>query len=166
LRLTRVITLATLIEAGEISSIEVELGAREQRTRLLYGTPGFVNWLKERLRSDEPSPLFADLTPNEQLDLLFYDFLSGKPLVYTKQFRVIKFENNAVWELKTPDLRIFGWFAMKDCFIAVFGDWAWRIKEHALYRGYRIEVKRFRRRIGAEDGLCVRGVTPGDVISL
>jgi hypothetical protein len=161
-----VVTLATLIQAGEISSIEVELDAREQPTRLLYGTPGFVSWLKERLRSNEASPLLADLNPREQLDLLFYQFLSGRPLVHTRQFRVIKFENNAVWELKTPDLRIFGWFAMKDCFIAVFGDWAERIKEHGLYRGYRIEVKRFRRRIGAEDGLCVKGVTPDDVVSL
>ena len=160
------VTLATLVEAGEISPIEVELGPREQPTRLLYGTPAFLNWLKERLRSAETSPLLADLTPSEQLDLLFYQFLSGKPLVFTKHFKVIKYERNAVWELKTPDLRIFGWFAMKDCFVAVFGDWAERIKEHGLYRGYRIEVKRLRRRIGAEPGLCVKGVLPGDVVSL
>jgi hypothetical protein len=158
--------LAKLVEAGEIIPIDVELAPREQNLRLLYGSPGFITWLGERLDLKEASPLLADLTPKEQLDLLFYEFLSGKPMVYAKHYRVIKFESAAVWELKTPDLRVFGWFAMKDCFVAVFGDWADRVKEHGLYRGYRIEVKRFRRKIGADSGLSVIGVTPDDVISV
>ena len=158
-------TITTLIEGGAISPIEVELSPREQPMRLLYGTPGFIQWLDERLTSAEPSPLAADATPAEQLDQLFYTFISGKRLVYTKQFRFIRAEKNAVWELKTPDLRIFGWFLLKDCFVGVFGDWADRVKDHDLYRGYRLEVRRLRRELGLEDTLCVRGVDPDDVIS-
>ncbi|MEI9915764.1 MAG: hypothetical protein WDN29_08090 [Methylovirgula sp.] len=98
----------------------------EQPERLLYGFPGFIEWLDDRLRADEPSPLGADLSPVQQLDNLFYQFVSGRPLVFTRQFRYIKAEKEAVWEFKTPDLRVFGWFPKKDCFICVFGNFRGR----------------------------------------
>ena len=158
-------TIATLIEAGAIIRIEVELAPREQPTRLLFGTPGFIRWLEERVNSDDKSPLLADSTPAEQLDNLFYTFISGRPLIYSRQFRSVRAEKNAVWELKTPDLRIFGWFMMRDCFVAAFGDWTNHVKDHDLYRGYRIEVRRLRRELQVEGTLCVEGGEPGDVLS-
>jgi len=100
------------------------------------------------------------------LDDLFFSFISGRPLTFMKQFRPIRAEPNAVWEFKTPDLRIFGWFVVKDCFVAVFGDWADRVKDLDLYRGYRTEIKRIRRGMGAMDELCVKGIDAGDVISI
>jgi hypothetical protein len=160
------LTLAKLLEEREIMRIEVALDERELPSRLLYGTPNFIAWLDERLKNSEPSPLGAELVPAEQLDLLFYEFTSGAPLAPMRHLRVVRHERFPVWELKTPDLRVFGWFAQKDCFIAAFGDWADRIKDHGLYRGYRLEVRRLRRRLGAEPDLCVEGDTPGDVLSL
>ena len=71
-----------------------------------------------------------------------------------------------MWELKTPDIRVFGWFLKKDCFVAVFGDWADRVKEHDLYRGYRIAIRRLRRELNVDDTLCVQGVSPSDVLSV
>lgn len=154
-----------MVERGDIAPIEVELAEREQPLRALYGTPGFIAWLRERLNDTSPSPLFADVTPAEQLDDLFYTFVSGRRLLYNKQFRAIRAERNAVWELKTPDLRVFGWFLVRDCFVGVFGDWADRIKDHNLYRGYRLEIRRLRRHLGVEQTLCVTGVAPSDVVS-
>ena len=159
-------TFDSLVASGAIIKIEVELGGRELPRRLLYGTAGFIHWLKERLDRNETSPLGADLAPNEQLDYLFYSFVSGRPLVHSRQFRAIRAERNAVWELKTVDFRIFGWFTMRDCFVAVFGDWADHVKDHDLYRGYRLEVRRLRRQLGVGDALCVEGVCPDDVLSL
>jgi hypothetical protein len=159
------ITLDYLLETGAILGIDVELGPRELPARLLYGTPGFVRWLEERLERNEPSPLGSDTRPVEQLDYLFYSFISGQPLVPARQFRPIKAERNAVWELKTLDFRIFGWFAQKDCFVAVFGDWTDHVKDHDLYRGYRLEIRRLRRELGVGDVLCVEGVDPGDALS-
>jgi hypothetical protein len=159
-------TLAKLVEEREIMRIEVALDEQDLPSRLLYGTPGFIAWLKERLKNSEPSPLGAELTPAEQLDLLFYEFTCGAPLAPVRHFRVVRHERFPVWELKMPDLRVFGWFAQKDCFIAAFGDWTDKIKDHGLYRGYRLEVRRLRRRLGAEPDLCVEGDTPGDVLSL
>ncbi len=151
-----------LIREEIIGSIEVPLGPMEQPERLLYGFPGFIEWLDDRLRADEPSPLGADLSPAQQLDNLFYQFVSGRPLVFTRQFRYIKAEKEAVWEFKTPDLRVFGWFPKKDCFICVFGNFADVIKDHDLYRGYRLEIRRLRREMGIES---VTSLDPEDVLS-
>src|ERR1700721_819766 len=104
-------------------------------------------------------------TGAEQVDDLFNTFLRGQPLVYMKQFRSIRAEKNAVWELKTPDVRIFGWFLKKDCFVGVLGNWADGLKAPDLYRGYRIAIRRMRRELGVDETLCVQGVTPGDVVS-
>jgi hypothetical protein len=158
-------TINALVESGAISRIELELSAGDQPMRLLYGTPNFTAWLTTILNGGEPPNRLGDATPAEQIDQLFHTFLSGRQLIYTRQFRCVRAEKNAVWELKTPDTRIFGWFMQKDCFVAVFGDWADTVKDHDLYRGYRIAIRRLRRELKVDDTLCVQGVTAGDVIS-
>jgi hypothetical protein len=159
-------TITDLVDSGAIIKIDVELAPRDQPLRLLYGTPQFIEWLQELLRGDEPSQRLGQTSPAEQIDDLFHSFLSGEPLIFTRQFRVVRAEENAVWELKTPDIRIFGWFMAKDCFVAVFGNWADTIKDHDLYRGYRIAIRRLRRELGVDATLCVRGVEPDDVLSV
>ncbi|WP_131858787.1 hypothetical protein [Bosea sp. BK604] len=159
-------TISSLVDRGVIIPITVALDKSEQPMRLLYATPTFIAWLGEQAKSIEKSPIGSDLTPIEQIESIFYTFVSGKPLVYSRQFRFIRSEPNAVWELKTPDTRIFGWFMMKDCFVAVFGDWADKVKDHDLYRGYRLEIRRLRRELGIEKSLCVTEVDPSEVLSL
>jgi hypothetical protein len=159
-------TIEHLVNSGAISRIEAEMDKRQQPMRLLYGTPGFIGWLNEILEGAQPPNRLGDATPAEQIDQIFHEFLSGMPLIYNKQFRFIRAEKNAVWEFKTPDTRIFGWFLKKDCFVGVFGDWADQVKRHDLYRGYRIEIRRIRRELGVDDILCVEGVSPHDVLSL
>jgi hypothetical protein len=159
-------TITDLIDSGAIIKIDVELAVRDQPLRLLYGTPQFVEWLRQILAGAEPARRLGHATAAEQIDDLFHSFLSGEPLIFTRQFRVVRAEENAVWELKTPDIRIFGWFLAKDCFVAVFGNWADTIKDHDLYRGYRIAIRRLRRDLGIDATLCVRGVDPDDVLSV
>ena len=159
-------TIADLVSSGAIVKIEVDLAPRDQPLRLLYGTPQFVTWLQDVLNGAEPPRRLGDASIAEQIDDLFYSFLSGEQLIFTKQFRVVRAEDNAVWELKTPDIRIFGWFMARDCFVAVFGNWADTIKCHDLYRGYRIAIRRLRRELGIDATLCVKGVDPDDVLSV
>jgi hypothetical protein len=159
-------TIEELVAANAISRIQVAMHPRDQELRLLYGTPDFIDWLGRLASGAEPERRLGEATAAEQVDDLFNSFLSGRSLVYMKQFRSIRAEKNAVWELKTPDVRIFGWFLKKDCFVAVFGNWTDVIKDHDLYRGYRISIRRMRREWGVDESLCVQGVLPGDVLSL
>jgi hypothetical protein len=48
----------------------------------------------------------------------------------------------------------------------VFGNWTDIIKDHDLYRGYRIAIRRLRRELDIDATLCVRGVAPDDVLSV
>jgi hypothetical protein len=158
-------TISELVERAWIVPIEIELGRGEQPLRRMFCTPQFIAWLADRAEAREPSPLRADLTPSEQLDFLIYSFLSGRTLIYGEHLKLIKAERHGVWEMKTPDLRIFGWFLERNAYVAVYGDWADRIKDFGLYRGYSIGVRRIRREMAADE-LCVRGVSPDDVISI
>lgn len=165
--LTQIPTIAKLVETGAIIKIDVDLGPREQPMRLLYGTPDFIRWVERLLLPGaEPAVRLGEATVTEQLDNLFYTFLSGRRLIPMRQFRVVRAEARPVWELKTPDLRIFGWFMKKDCFVGVFGEWADKVKDHDLYRGYRIAIRRLRRELDVDVALCVEGIEPGDVLSV
>ena len=159
-------TIEELVAAGAISRIEVALNGREQSQRLLFGTPDFIEWLRRLINGAGPENSVGQATAAEQVDQLFHLYLSGAPLIHTRQFRYIRAEDYAVWELKTPDVRIFGWFMKRDCFVCVFGDWADKVKDHDLYRGYRIAIRRIRRQLDIDNTLCVQGVDPGDVLSV
>lgn len=158
--------ISDLLESRAIVRIEVELAAHEQPLRLLYGTPQFIDWLQGLLEGAAPPRPLSHMSAAEQIDDLFYAFSSGAPMIFNRQFRAIRLEDHAVWELKTPDIRIFGWFMAKDCFVAVFGNWADIIKDHDLYRGYRIAIRRLRRELGIDATLCVKGSAPDDVLSV
>src|SRR6201992_2074851 len=111
-------TIEELVEANAISRIQVEMHSRDQELRLLYGTPDFIAWLGRLAKGAEPERRLGEATAAEQIDDLFNTFLSGRPLVHMKQFRSIRSEKNAVWELKTAGIRVFGWVLKKDCFVA------------------------------------------------
>jgi len=92
-------TIEELVEANAISRIEIEMHPRDQVLRLLYGTPDFIAWLDELAKGSQPGRRLGEATPAEQVDDLFNTFLSGMPLVHMRQFRTIRAEKNAVWEL-------------------------------------------------------------------
>lgn len=134
--------------------------------RSIHGTPSFLEWLRLRLESDERSTIGADLTPSEQLHSLLETFIVGRELAFNRQFHFVRPGERAVWELKTADLRVFGWFAQKDCFVAVFGDFKDRIVDYSgLIGGYRDEVVRIRRELGGE-AFCVWETGVDDVLSV
>ena len=122
--------------------------ARDQPLRLLYGTPQFVAWLRDVLDGTQPARRLGHTSISEQVDDLFSSFLSGQQLIFTKQFRVVRAEENSVRELKNP--------------MCVPSDGSWPriaslrfseiglpIKDHDLYRGYRIAIRWLRRNWGS-----------------
>jgi hypothetical protein len=73
---------------------------------------------------------------------------------------------DGIWELKTEDIRIFGFFHKKDCFIGVVADDATRIKTYDLYHGYaNVNCRRFREAIDLDNPKCVLGDDPNAVVS-
>jgi hypothetical protein len=86
----------------------------------------------------------TELTCQEQVVDLTEMFCAGDELDSTTQFHVLRPYEHGVWELKTGDVRIFGWFPKKDHFIGVVAHDAYFVKRHDLYHGLIGEVVRFR----------------------
>jgi hypothetical protein len=134
--------------------IEVPLEAGEMPRRLLYGIPDFISWLTNELPCLQPGRLKASETPQEQIDYRFYQWIAGHEIKYDRMFKDLMPSQDEVWELKTVDIRVFGWIYRPCVFISVLGDYA------DLYKGSRAtnnystainEVKRTRQLIELDE---------------
>lgn len=159
-------TIPKLIECNALVRIEVELEGRELPWRHLVGTPRFIKWLADVLPELQSSSIGCEITPLEQIDALFAEFITGRPLNHGRQFSCLRPADRAVWELKTVDIRVFGWFAHRDCYVAVRGDHADRVKDHDLYAGYRDEVVRLRDQLDLDEPKYAPGDSADDVVSI
>jgi len=160
-------TLHELVETGYLEPLDAELEADEQPERLLYATPEFAAWVAATL------PTLArdwdgKQDPWEQVDDLLSRFVAGDALSHGRpggDLAELEPLDHDVWELRTTDIRIFGWFVCRDVFVAVAGDTAERVKRIRLYAGYRDEVARTRERLPLDKPKRVIGGDIGDVVS-
>ena len=132
---------------------------------MVHAGPKLLQWIQNDLPSLQ-STWRIEQSPIEQLDDLMQVFCSGEPLTVGWQFKSLAHVADGVWELKTPDLRIFGWFHQRDCFIGVIGDTADRIKQYHLYEGYsRVEVVGFRNALDLDEPKYIPGDNPHAAVS-
>jgi hypothetical protein len=112
-------TLEQLCHDGILESYDGELGINQLPARKLYFTSDFCQWLDDDLCDIE---LRRDgrADPTEQLFFAFNAFVSGGKM--TSQFARLDPQREGCWEIKLPDLRVFGWFVKKDVFIACYCD--------------------------------------------
>jgi hypothetical protein len=142
-------TPATLCERSELIKLGGGLSEHEQPERLLYAFPHIIQWLDKTLPSlpsDFKHFMEEDLSPLEQVDVLFHDFVSGNDMSYYERSHSMTPTALGVWELKTTDVRFFGWFHAPRCFIIANVDTKARCLEfEGLNGGYRDNAV-FRRR--------------------
>lgn len=117
------------------------LDDHEQPERLLYAYPHVVEWLDQTLPSlpsDFKDFMQEDLSPMEQVDALFHDFVSGENFSYYERSHSMTPLPLGIWELKTTDVRFFGWFHIRKCFVIANVDTKARLLElPGLNGGYR-----------------------------
>lgn len=139
-----------------------EDGAQEYRC--LFTSQRLKAWIENDLPG-LPSALGLQLIPQEQLFALVQIFCSDEPLTYGNHFKPLHCRGQGVWELRTEDLRMFGWFPLKDHFVGVVANDATFIKEHDLYQGYIGEVVRFRGQLNLDEPKFIQGEEAKDVVS-
>jgi hypothetical protein len=132
--------------------------------RLFYASDRLRKWLNESLPA-MASDWDLEITPIEQVGDLIDVFCGGNELAVETMFKCLNPHENGVWELKTEDVRIFGWFYRPDCFIGHCADNATRIKKHRLYTGYSGEVQRFRDEVDLDPPKFIAGTNPNAVVS-
>lgn len=89
--------------------------------RTLYLTNGLNRWLEEVVSHELPDHP-DNLPPVEQVVSIMGLYCGGSPLAYDVDVKVLDPIGHFVWELKTEDVRIFGWFYQPKVFIAAFGE--------------------------------------------
>ena len=158
-------TLAELDQQGVLHKLDPQLGPREQEERLIYASPKFAKWVVEEL-PQLGSDRGLEVMPSGQLDALFADFTKGEVLTYDHQFKPLHPRRDHTWELKTADVRVFGWFVRMDCFIAVVAATKAFLLEHkGIVAGYVGEVVRFRDALNLDPPKFVEGSDPNAVVS-
>lgn len=155
-------TLASLVEQGFLIPFRPRLVESHRVWRRLWLRPSVIDWL-EAVVFDASSFLGNKRRPYEQFDDLMEEFCAGISLNLPRDFHVLRPAEQSVWELKTDELRLFGFFPGKNEFVIVFGDFADRVKDHDLYAGYRNETVRLRDQMNLTS--YIKGHRYDDVLS-
>jgi len=160
--------MATTIELDREGALFKQLDVLEQSVqefRQFYASPDLHGWINDVLPTIV-SAWETELTPLEQFVDLAETFCAGERLMYGLLLKPLTHITEGIWELKTPDIRIFGWFPRKYCFIGAGADDATRIKRHHLYHGYaNVTTKRFRDALDLDNPKYVPGDNPHAVVS-
>jgi hypothetical protein len=157
-------TILELVQTAKLFRYEAHLGRRQQPCRAIYVSERLGIWLRDDL-PNLGSTWNIEASPAEQLDAKLNIFVSGETLTFDYDLKPIQPIGQGVWELKTEDLRVFGWFPSVDVFIGVVADTAQRIKDIGLYAGYRNEVVLFRKKLDLSEPKFIDGDQPNDVVS-
>jgi hypothetical protein len=157
-------TVVQLDRRGELFKLDPALDDDQQEFRVLYASPRLKKWVEDVLPG-LGSAWNIEVSPTEQLDALMEIYSSGETLTFQHNFYPLAHVANCVWELKTADLRIFGWFTARDCFVGVVADTTERVKLHGLYHGYAGEVVRFLEKLDLDEPKFIPGDDPNAVVS-
>lgn len=162
-------TIQHLSQQGEIHKLDPELEDDEQELRCIYASDAVMQFLTNDLPSLQ-SFFGTETNPAQDLDALVAEFASGLPIEFDTQVKAFRRKcfhvmEGGVWYLKTPDLRIFGWFPHQDCFVAVFADTFENVKGKDLYEGRRNQVIQFRNALNLDAPKFIPGDNPHAVVS-
>jgi|SRR5580658_1463456 hypothetical protein len=149
-------TLVQLTEKGKLKEYVVELEPSQQPERYVYAAPEVEEWFANVL-SQAARDLGRNLWPYEQVEGLLHDFVAGEILVHTDTYRQLEPLYQSVWELRTVDVRIFGWFPRRCTFLMVCGALKKTIPRARDYRPFIQRVLDFRATLPLDEPKAVIG---------
>jgi hypothetical protein len=158
-------TLVELCESGALDTID-PLEAHELPWRRLYGTVDFILWLDQVLPNLCHNVLYSDLSPQEQLFAAFAEYVSGEEFLVDRRFKKLSSTpERFVWEIKTEEIRIFGWAPHKDAFICCYGDSKDKIMVENSYGRYIAKTVYVREKMDLDRPKFVASGAISDVVS-
>ncbi len=158
-------TLIELCKQNQLFQLDPQLGLSVTEERFVYLIPDVKQWFVNVLPATG-STWDITTSPIEQVDALMATFCSGDPLAVGRAFKHLVFRDAfGIWELKTADVRLFGWFPQKDHFIASGCGLTQIIKEVKLYHGYSTKAQRDRKLLDLDEPKFIPGGNPDDVVS-
>lgn len=159
-------TVETLIASGELDRIEVDLPARNQLVRTFLGAKAFRDELPALL--ELPKKKYSQDTHMEQFYAIMVKYLSGQRMSVLPSWEDIKILSpvvDGIWEFRTLDIRMFGWFSAVDTFIAhrvLDKDF---VQNHKLSTGLATATAYYRSTLGLDPPVFVASDRIQDVVS-
>ena len=149
-----------------ISPYDPELRGTAPLWRALFTTRAFGEWVGRGLRAVQASSDSSPL-PRAQLEAELEGFVTGKSLSVDRDFHCLEDKGHCVWQLKTPDLRLFGWFVDLNVMILHAGADAnvLHAKGWVAYKPYVDEIVAFRSTLGPDLPGPLTGERASDVVS-
>lgn len=144
-------TIKELVEASELEELEVDLRRYEYPERKIFATKYAIRKLIEVMSRQGEQLWSAELSLPYQYNSLVHDFIVGGSFDAFDLAHKVSPDDGAIWELKSVDLRLFGWFKEKGIFIVADVDTAFRCKNSGLYPGYRSAVLHTRNRMNLDE---------------
>lgn len=141
---------------------EPPLEVGEFPERRVYVSEDFEDWVCDVLPNVSRDR--GGLAPHEQVDELLNEFVLGRPLAYEVGRKVLDPVTNYVWELKTADVRVFGWFPKKGTFVAVCGELKKHLTKRIDYDPHIKSVVGFRDNLDLDPPKYITGVRANEVL--
>jgi len=130
-------TIAQLLVEEKLGKVSVPLGPGENAMRAMYAIPSAIEWLTlelPQIKSDD----FVEgaARPKQHAYEQIRSYIAGDDFSDWMVPKLLRPDCKAVWELRTPDLRFFGWFYKRCVFILSAVGTKARCKSSDLYYGY------------------------------
>ena len=106
-------TLSQLQARNKLESVSAKdiLRPNKQPERAIYLSERACNWLRNDLtKIRQPHHTEGEPTARDQAIDLFHEFISGGEFNDIIDPHIMKPKNEAIWTLRTTDLRFYGWF--------------------------------------------------------
>lgn len=124
-------TILQLAAKGDLERYDPQLDEDEQEQRIIFFLRGGV--AKAQAYINQMQEWESDTHPLEQLDDLLYHYATDGTLDYPRLFHEIRYQGDGFWELRSHDLRLFGFFHRTDCFICTdVVDKNWLVKNSTV----------------------------------
>lgn len=158
-------TIDMMVKSGALVLYRAHLPRRHLPQRAIFLLPEMVQWVRSELPRIEALDVH-DLSPRLQVFMLFNAFVAGEPMRIGRMFHAMRPVSKGVYELKTPDIRIFGWFYRRDVYIAAQGCPMVDVKTEGTYAAFRDRVVDRRSRLPLDEPKYLQGASEDDVVSV
>lgn len=148
---------------GVLIRYEAELEPEVLPERVIHLTPQFQKWLEHALPK-ERRDRGRQLSPIEQVEEIFRHFILGRPMGYDVHRKLLDPVGLGVWEIKTVDVRMLGWFPCHRTFIAAVGVMKRMLPRRRDYRPHIDAVVAIRNGLDLDEPKFLTGVRVDDIL--
>jgi hypothetical protein len=132
----------------------IQLPRGQFHERKIYAYLECLEWMRKEIPKMTTGRVASAFTPKEQFIERMRQWMSGDPMAYGRMFHDMDPKSDGVWEIKTADLRIFGWMYRPRLFIALRGGYTDHYKEPTKIKTYADERRKV---VKARDALPLDG---------